>query len=35
LPIRQLVQQIERQRDVQPHARILHDLTKIALLNLW
>lgn len=35
LPIRELVQQLKRQRDIQPHARILHDLTKIALLNIW
>jgi len=34
-PIQEVMRELKRQRDVYPHARILHDLTKIALSNIW
>ena len=35
LPIREAMNQLKRHRDVYPHGRILHDLSKIALANIW
>lgn len=35
LPIREVIQELSRQRDVKVHGRILHDLAKIAVNNIW